>query len=64
MGEKLYDRSQLPLFLLSRTGFWVNEPVTFLMGISRKGYWRLSKTLATQTGMTHEWLEETGIALN
>jgi RNA-directed DNA polymerase len=30
-------------------------------GISRKGYWRLSKTLATQTGMTNEWLEQQGL---
>jgi RNA-directed DNA polymerase len=30
-------------------------------GISRKGYWRLSKTLATHTGMTNEWLEEQGL---
>jgi RNA-directed DNA polymerase len=32
-----------------------------LTGISRKGYWRLSKTLATQTGMTNEWLEKQGL---
>lgn len=32
-----------------------------LTGISRKGYWRLSKTLATQTGMTNEWFEEQGL---
>jgi RNA-directed DNA polymerase len=32
-----------------------------LTGISRKGYWRLSKTLATQTGMTNEWLEHQGL---
>ncbi len=32
-----------------------------LTGISRKGYWRLSKTLATQTGMTNQWLEEQGL---
>lgn len=32
-----------------------------LTGISRKGYWRLSKTLATQTGMTNEWLEQQGM---
>jgi RNA-directed DNA polymerase len=32
-----------------------------LTGISRKGYWRLSKTLATQTGMTKKWLEEQGL---
>jgi RNA-directed DNA polymerase len=32
-----------------------------LTGISRKGYWRLSKTLATQTGMTNQWLEQQGV---
>ncbi|MGI0493855.1 hypothetical protein ACN4EG_18890 [Alkalinema pantanalense CENA528] len=32
-----------------------------LTGISRKGYWRLSKTLATQTGMTYEWLKKQGL---
>jgi RNA-directed DNA polymerase len=31
-----------------------------LTGISRKGYWRLSKTLATQTGMTNKWLQQQG----
>jgi RNA-directed DNA polymerase len=30
-------------------------------GLSRKGYWRLSKTLATHTGMTNEWLEAQGM---
>ncbi|MGI0488438.1 hypothetical protein ACN4EK_23585 [Pantanalinema rosaneae CENA516] len=29
--------------------------------VSRKGYWRLSKTLATPTGMTNEWLEQQGL---
>lgn len=32
-----------------------------LTGISRKGYWRLSKTLATHTGMTNEWLAKHGL---
>jgi RNA-directed DNA polymerase len=32
-----------------------------LTGISRKGYWRLSKTLATHTGMTNDWLEQQGL---
>ena len=32
-----------------------------LTGISRKGYWHLSKTLATQTGMTNQWLAEQGL---
>ena len=31
-----------------------------LTGISRKGYWRLSKTLATHTEMTNEWLKQQG----
>jgi RNA-directed DNA polymerase len=33
----------------------------FSTGLSRKGYWRLSRTLATQTGMTNEWLEQQGL---
>jgi RNA-directed DNA polymerase len=31
-------------------------------GLSRKGYWHLAKTLATQTGMTNEWLSTQGLA--
>ena len=30
-------------------------------GSSRKGYWRLSKSLGTQTGMTNQWLEKQGL---
>ncbi|MCA9125000.1 MAG: hypothetical protein KDB11_32710 [Planctomycetales bacterium] len=29
-----------------------------LAGLSRKGYWRLSRTLSTHTGMTNAWLAE------
>ena len=29
--------------------------------ISRKGYWHLARSLATQTGMTNEWLEAQGL---
>ena len=29
--------------------------------LSRKGYWHLSKTLATQTGMTKAWLANQGL---
>ena len=32
-----------------------------LVGLSRKGYWRLSRTLATQTGMTNPWLKDQGL---
>ena len=28
---------------------------------SRKGPWRLSRTLATQTGMTNQWLAQLGL---
>ncbi len=30
-------------------------------GSSRKGYWRLSKSLGTQTGMTNQWLKDQGL---
>src|SRR5512134_1253493 len=29
--------------------------------ISRKSYWHLSKTLATQSGMTNQWLQNQGL---
>ncbi len=31
------------------------------VGLSRKGPWRLSRTLATQTGMTNKWLKDKGL---
>jgi len=32
-----------------------------LVALSRKGPWRLSKTLATQSGMTNRWLKDQGL---
>lgn len=32
-----------------------------LTGLSRKGYWHLARTLATQTGMTNAWLKKQGL---
>ena len=32
-----------------------------LTALSRKSYWHLSKTLATQTGMTNAWLASRGL---
>lgn len=32
-----------------------------LTALSRKAYWHLSKTLATQTGMTNQWLADQGL---
>jgi RNA-directed DNA polymerase len=29
--------------------------------LSPKGYWRLARTLATQVGMTNEWLQSQGL---
>jgi RNA-directed DNA polymerase len=37
-----------------------NKRQAILTGISRKGYWRLSKTLATHTGMSNQWLKQQG----
>ncbi len=33
----------------------------FSTGLSRKGYWRLSRTMATHTGMTNQWLADQGL---
>jgi len=35
--------------------------LAFRTALSRKGYWRLSKTLATHTGMTNEWFDSQGL---
>ncbi len=43
--------------------FGTSKRHAILTGISRKGYWPLSKTLAPQTGMTNEWLEQQGLLL-
>jgi RNA-directed DNA polymerase len=44
---------------LVKLGTRLREAIS--LGLSRKGPWRLSRTLATQTGMTNEWLEEQGL---
>jgi len=31
------------------------------VGLSRKGPWRLARTLATQTGMSNQWLKDQGL---
>ncbi len=31
------------------------------VGMSRKSFWRVSKTYATQLGMTNQWLKEQGV---
>jgi RNA-directed DNA polymerase len=39
----------------------VPRDVAITHGVSRKGYWRLSKTLATNSGMTNQWLLKQGL---
>ena len=46
-----------------RWGEWasLNPLAAVMTAISRKSYWHMSKTLATQTGMTNEWLARQGL---
>lgn len=39
----------------------VSESQAVLTALSRKSYWHLSKTMATQSGMTNAWLESQGL---
>ena len=39
----------------------VRREVAITHGVSRKGYWRLAKTLATHAGMTKRWLLDQGL---
>jgi len=32
-----------------------------MTALSRKSYWHLSKTMATQSGITNEWLKSQGL---
>jgi len=38
-----------------------NKRHAILSALSRKSYWHLSKSFATQTGMPNEWLEKQGL---
>ena len=38
-----------------------SKKTAILTSLSRKGPWHLSRTLATQTGMTNKWLEDHGL---
>ncbi len=43
----------------SKLGTFLRTAIS--VGLSRKGSWRLSRTLATQSGMTNQWLEAQGL---
>jgi RNA-directed DNA polymerase len=44
---------------LTKLGTYLRTAI--LVGMSRKGPWRLSRTLATQSGMTNQWLKNQGL---
>jgi hypothetical protein len=44
-----------------RSGLGTSRKQAIFTAISRKSYWHLSKTLATQSGMTNKWLQEQGL---
>lgn len=44
---------------LTKLGTYLRTAIS--VGLSRKGPWRLSRTLATQTGMTNQWLKDQGL---
>ncbi len=39
----------------------VGKRTAILTAISSKSYWHLSRSLATQTGMTNDWLKAQGL---
>jgi RNA-directed DNA polymerase len=43
------------------TKLGTNLRLAISIGLSRKGPWRLAKTLATQSGMTNQWLKGQGL---
>ena len=44
---------------LTKLGIFLRTAIS--AGLSRKGPWKLSRTLATQSGMTNEWLKIQGL---
>ncbi|WP_156820037.1 group II intron maturase-specific domain-containing protein [Synechococcus sp. PCC 7336] len=56
---KQWRRARTRIRNLLELGTYQRQAI--LTGLSRKGYWRLSRTLATHSGMTNEWLKEQGL---
>ena len=55
---KQWRKTRTKVRKLLKLGASLNAAIS--VGLSCKGYWRLSRTLATQTGMTNQWLKEPG----
>jgi RNA-directed DNA polymerase len=47
--------------MASVTRFLIGKRQAMMIGLSSKSYWRLSRTLATQTRMTNDWLQPQGL---
>jgi len=56
---KQWKRPRTRIHKLMQLG--VRRDVAITHGVSRKGYWRLAKTLATNSGMTNRWLLDQGL---
>ncbi len=56
---KQWGRARNRIRNLIRLGTF--ERSAIIAGLSRKSYWRLSRTLATNSGMTNKWLKEQGL---
>lgn len=56
---KLWRRCRTKVRELTKLG--TNLRLAISIGLSRKGPYRLAKTLATQSGMTNKWLKDQGL---
>ena len=56
---KQWRRAKTKVRELRKLGTSLHAAIS--VAISRKGPWRLSRTLATQTGMTNKWLKDQGL---
>jgi RNA-directed DNA polymerase len=56
---KQWRRARTKVRELRKLGTSLHTAIS--VAISRKGPWRLSRTLATQTGMTNDWLKDQGL---
>ena len=55
--SRLYVRTKVRNLLALGT----SKRQAIMTGLSSKSYWHLSRTLATQTGMTNDWLKSQGL---
>jgi len=56
---KQWRKTRTKVRMLTALGVGRKEAV--MTALSRKGYWHLAKTLATQVGMTKAWLQQQGL---